>query len=90
MSKLELPFYILFLYVPVYAVKPVLEAPHLGSQPKQALYKKILYIPQLTEERMDMRGGSIFISDVLPTNIFLYSSVPRNIKNYIHRRYIPR
>jgi hypothetical protein len=30
MSKLELSFYILLLYVPVYHVIPVLEAPHPG------------------------------------------------------------
>jgi hypothetical protein len=40
MSKLELSFHILFFYVPVHVVNPVLEAPHLGRQQKQGLYKK--------------------------------------------------
>jgi hypothetical protein len=52
MSKLQLSFYILFLYVPVYPVEPVLETPHMGRQQKEGLYKKIQYIPQLTKERM--------------------------------------
>jgi hypothetical protein len=34
--------------------------------------------------------GCIFIGDVSPMNIFLYSLVPKNIKNYIHRCYVSR
>jgi hypothetical protein len=34
-------------------------------------------------------GGSIFIGNVSPMNIFLYFSAPKNIKNYIRRCYIP-
>jgi hypothetical protein len=54
MSKLELSFYVLLLYVHVYPVTPVLEVPHLGRQPKQSLYIKIQYIPPLTEEHMTL------------------------------------
>jgi hypothetical protein len=54
MSKLELVFYILFLYVLVYVVKHVLDAPHPGRQAKQGLYKSMQYIPWLTEERMPL------------------------------------
>jgi hypothetical protein len=38
MSKLELSFYVLLLYVHVYPVTPVLEAPHPRRKPKQGLY----------------------------------------------------
>jgi hypothetical protein len=51
MSKHELSFYVLFLYVPVYIVSHVLEAPHLGRPPKQSLYKKYnIFLARLTEE----------------------------------------
>jgi hypothetical protein len=38
MSKLELLFYVLLLYVLVYPVTPILEAPHPERQPKYGLY----------------------------------------------------
>jgi hypothetical protein len=43
MSKLELPFYVLLLYVTVYPVTHVLETLHPERQPKYGLYKKSLY-----------------------------------------------
>jgi hypothetical protein len=52
MSKHELSFYVLFLFVPIYIVSPILETPHPGRQPKHGLHKKIQYIPRLTEECM--------------------------------------
>jgi hypothetical protein len=50
MSKLELSFYVLLLYVHVYPMTLILEAPHLGRQTKYDLYKKIQYVLRLTEE----------------------------------------
>jgi hypothetical protein len=54
------------------------------------------HIPRLANECIASCGcgagqgwaPSIFVDDTSPTNIFLYSSVSRNIKNYIHRCYI--